>query len=256
MAFKFGLLGAFLFVAAVSAVPLSNEIDGSETTTDTLKSLSKCAENGGLTGVVNCAAVRTLRSLQLLTRQPSLEILPGVTLKSDDTTSQRVGKELSDEELPANPEERADKLYELLLENSAKAISGRTLQVKLPEDVAVNVARSLEEARKKKKGGMFPFMLKMGGKLVALVPAVIAGLGLLATKALIVAKIALVLSAIVFFSSGFGGKGSSILGSLGGFGGGHGGFSGSYPYARSIDVAENAASSSNSAHDLAYSKQQ
>lgn len=78
--------------------------------------------------------------------------------------------------------------------------------MKLPEDVAVNVARSLEEARKKKKGGMFPFMLKMGGKLVALVPAVIAGLGLLATKALIVAKIALVLSAIVFFSSGFGGK--------------------------------------------------
>ncbi len=121
-----------------------------------------------------------------------------------------------------------------------------------------------------------PWLLAIGAKLLALFPLFVFGLGFLSVKALIIAKIALILALSLSGFSGFGGLGGgSPLGFLGkvaggGLGGGlgllgsgvasgaatAGGYAGgaasngwsstgaagsTYPYARSYDDAQDAA---------------
>lgn len=118
-----------------------------------------------------------------------------------------------------------------------------------------------------------PFILAIGAKLVALAPLLLGGVVLLATKALIVAKIAFVLAAVLGFQrlGGSAGSGYNLLSKFTGAGAGSGnsasqgwsaptqgwssgntgsagwssGSSNSYPYARNYDEAQ----------DLAYSAQ-
>lgn len=117
-----------------------------------------------------------------------------------------------------------------------------------------------------------PLALAIGAKLFAIVPLLLGGLALLTTKAIIVAKIALLLALVVGGSRlfGSGGLGSKLGGGLGGLGGGLGGLgslggyssnngytsgsnggwssgaSSAYPYARSMD---------GDAQELAYAAQ-
>lgn len=130
----------------------------------------------------------------------------------------------------------------------------------------------LTKGRGKIKKIAGPLLLAIGAKLVAIIPLFLGGLVLLATKALIVAKIAFVLAAVLGLQKlgGSGGSGFNLLSKLGGGIGGAGagasqgwanpsqgwssgsgatqgwssGSSNSYPYARSYD-----------AQDMAYSAQ-
>lgn len=109
-----------------------------------------------------------------------------------------------------------------------------------------------------------PFLLAIGAKLFALAPLLLGGVVLLATKALVVAKIALVLAAVLGFQKlgGSGGSGFNLLSKFSGAGnsaapsqgwssgnsgsqGWSSGSSNSYPYARNYDEAQ----------DMAYSAQ-
>lgn len=109
--------------------------------------------------------------------------------------------------------------------------------------------------------------MAIGAKVIALIPIFLGGLILLATKALVVAKIAFILASILGFQklSGSGGSGFNFLSKFSGAGtntspqwanpapawsnaastqGWSSGAANSYPYARSYD-----------AQDLAYSEQ-
>lgn len=99
-----------------------------------------------------------------------------------------------------------------------------------------------------------PIALAIGAKVFAIVPLLLGGLALLTTKAIIVAKIALFLALLLGGSKLFGSK---LGGSLGGgysnnvgwsgasTGGWSSGASSAYPYARSM----------NDAQELAYAGQ-
>lgn len=112
-----------------------------------------------------------------------------------------------------------------------------------------------------------PIILAIGAKVIALIPIFLGGLILLATKALVVAKIAFILASILGFQklSGAGGSGFNLLSKFSGAGantspqwanaapawsnaastqGWSSGAANSYPYARSYD-----------AQDMAYSEQ-
>ncbi|KAK9879987.1 hypothetical protein WA026_008496 [Henosepilachna vigintioctopunctata] len=89
-------------------------------------------------------------------------------------------------------------------------------------------------------GMMLPFMLSMAAKLIAL----IAGVGLLSAKAAVVAKLALLISVILFIQYYFS-RTSNVLPSF--YGGASypsvtygtnnlGGWNAQYPYARSLEV--------------------
>lgn len=151
----------------------------------------------------------------------------------------------------------------MALESASNFMGTHNLQFKLPAETTVNMARAIEEGRGKLKKIAGPLMLAVGAKLLALVPIFLGGLALLAVKALVVAKIAFVLAAVLGFQKFAGGSGGglNLLSKVSGGGGqqsygapaggsgqgwssGGGVASAQYPYARSYD-----------AQDLAYSAQ-
>ncbi|RZC00586.1 uncharacterized protein BDFB_001223 [Asbolus verrucosus] len=224
---------------------------------------------GGFTGIVNCAALRVLRSIERAESEQFLEIFPGVTLISNSSVS-RVAKGLK-EDLPSDPTKKSAKLLDLLVAASARFLSEKTLKIELPTTTPESLARSLEEGRGRMKKVMGSMILNFGSKMMSMVPILFGGLALLTTKALVVGKLAFVISIILFiqmFSSGrnilpFYSYGTSYnvptlpattygtnfgTNNIGGWGG-----SAQYPYARSIDVTEAKEDGEESAQDYVYS---
>lgn len=88
-------------------------------------------------------------------------------------------------------------LNDILFERVAAIMNGFNVQISLPKTSSSEIKRSIEEGRGKMKKMMGMMMMGMAMKLAALVPIAIGVLFLLAGKALIISKIALVLSLII-----------------------------------------------------------
>lgn len=206
-------------------------------------------------------------------------------------------------QLEANNEDKSGQLYNMFLESLSNFFGNHNLVVKIPTEATAEVSRALEEGeslknkkiksielivtnffspgrKKLKKKMIAPLLLGLGAKFVAVLPLFVVGLALLSFKALVIAKIALLLALGLALAKGIGSAGSGLgllgkvagggaggllggLGSLGSLAGGsagvsNGGYAGGssagwstsgsgasagYPYARSYDEAQ----------DLAYS---
>lgn len=88
-------------------------------------------------------------------------------------------------------------LNDILFERIAALLNSFNVQISLPKTNSGELKRSVEEGRGKMKKMMGMMMMGMAMKLAALVPIAIGVLFLLAGKALIISKIALVLSLII-----------------------------------------------------------
>ncbi|XP_014212823.1 uncharacterized protein LOC106642526 [Copidosoma floridanum] len=107
--------------------------------------------------------------------------------------------------LPTEVEARETAVDEVLLDRAARFLSTHTIELSMPEEVS----RSFDEARgKKKKLGkaLLPLLLLLKLKAAALIPIALGGLALLAFKALIVGKIALIISAVIALQKLFASK--------------------------------------------------
>ena len=92
---------------------------------------------------------------------------------------------------------RDDVLNEILFERVANLMNGFNVQIRLPKTSSGELKRSIEEGRGKMKKMMGMMMMGMAMKMAALVPIAMGVLFLLAGKALIISKIALVISMII-----------------------------------------------------------
>lgn len=88
-------------------------------------------------------------------------------------------------------------LNDILFERVAALMNSFNVQISLPKTNSSELKRSIEEGRGKMKKMMGMMMMGMAMKLAALVPIAMGVLFLLAGKALIISKIALVLSLII-----------------------------------------------------------
>jgi len=123
-------------------------------------------------------------------------------------------------QLPRSLEERDSALNNLIFKKVSDFLETHTLQVKLPN--VNDLARSFngeERGKKKKMSGMLLIPLILGGTLV---PLALGALALLAGKALIVSKLALVLAGIIGIKKLLGGGGSHESGHEVVVSGGHG----------------------------------
>ncbi|XP_053953316.1 uncharacterized protein LOC128860085 [Anastrepha ludens] len=213
--------------------------------------LGSCFEVEDMT---TCLAVKGITALNRAARSNNIELVSGVSFKRDSAASvARSGKALSENEiyaqLPENPEERSGRLVDIAMENAADFLGSHSLEMKIPTEATQEVARALDEGRGKLKKMMGPIALAIGAKLFAVIPIVLGALALLTTKAVIVAKIALLLALVVSGSRFFGGLGNKFSGALGGgynsagwsagnTGGWSSGAASSYPYARSLDAQQ------------------
>lgn len=148
---------------------------------------------------------------------------------------------------------RDDVLNDILLERVSSLMNSFNVQIRLPKTSPTELKRSMEEGRGKMKKMMGMMMMGMAMKMAAMVPLAMGVLFLLAGKALIISKIALVLSMIIglkkLLSKQGGGGGDHGHGwQSGGGGGGGGGWDRSLK-ATAPEVEEHA-------HNLAYARQQ
>ncbi|XP_076174498.1 DUF1676 domain-containing protein Osi12 [Ptiloglossa arizonensis] len=88
-------------------------------------------------------------------------------------------------------------LTEILLDRVASLLNNFNVQIRLPKTSPGELKRGMEEGRGKMKKMMGMMMMGMAMKMAALVPLALGVLFLLAGKALIISKIALVLSLII-----------------------------------------------------------
>ncbi|XP_012287513.1 uncharacterized protein LOC105703595 [Orussus abietinus] len=92
---------------------------------------------------------------------------------------------------------RDDLLNEVLFDRVASLLNGFNVQISLPKMTSGELKRSVEEGRGKMKKMMGMMMMGIAMKMAAMIPIAIGVLFLLAGKALIISKIALVLSLII-----------------------------------------------------------
>ncbi|XP_053976600.1 uncharacterized protein LOC128889210 [Hylaeus anthracinus] len=184
-----------------------------------------------------CLKMRLLSAVDRMYRSIQLNVADGVTFIRDDPAiaEEDPVKSLQEIEasLPRALDDKEDALNNMIYDKIVKFFQSHTLKLKLPN--VEELQRSLvEEGRKKKKNmGLLAIPLLIGGTLV---PLALGALALLAGKALIVSKLALVLASIIGLKklvSGGGDHGHEVVQVASG---GHG----SSGWARS-------------SHDLAYS---
>ncbi|XP_046384530.1 uncharacterized protein LOC124154692 [Ischnura elegans] len=158
----------------------------------------------GSKDLLYCLKMRALTFVDGALRAPGdVPLVDGVTLvrSGAEDASSRAGRALTEAELEASlpraPEERDSTVETLLVDRVARFLNSHTLQLKFPESSISELRQSVEEGRKKKKKILLPLLIALKLKAAALIPLALGALALLALKALIVGKLALLISALI-----------------------------------------------------------
>ncbi|CAH0597866.1 unnamed protein product [Chrysodeixis includens] len=179
--------------------------------------------------ISHCLKRKLAKTLSRLTNAEELTILDGVTLTKDKD----VKIEEKEEAIPRGMNDGS--LNNLIFDRIVNFMRTHTLQVKFPTDDGSDADTDMARSRRKKLAPLLAIPLLIGGMMV---PLAFGALALLAGKALIVSKLALVLAGIIGLKkllspSGGGHEAHEVVVSAG-----HGGSG----WSRSLDKA----------HDLAY----
>ncbi|XP_055543299.1 uncharacterized protein LOC129728855 [Wyeomyia smithii] len=199
------------------------------------------------TGFTPCLKKRAITFIDRLSRVESISVGDMKVVRNERAAALQDSKPLTEVELeqtlPRGLEARDEALTNILLDKIAGVFSSRTIQISLPKLSSDELGRGLEEGRGKMKKMMSMMIMGFMMKMAAMVPVAIAGLYLLAGKALIVSKIALLLAGIIGLKKLVASK---QQGGGGGWSSGGSGHGGGWDR-RSADLAASAA-----AQNLAY----
>ncbi|XP_050304359.1 uncharacterized protein LOC126741925 [Anthonomus grandis grandis] len=210
-----------------------------------LKIYDECS--GRSDGFSSCLKKKAITVLDRVARMDKLPLMDGVALVKGPNGVEPAVSENEIENLPRDIESQDDALNNMLADRVNNLLGSRTIEISMPQ-----VSELLEEGRGKGGGGggggkgggkggmnmMGGLMMAVAAKLAALIPLAIAGLFLLAGKALITAKIALLISGIIALKKLFAAKHSGHGGGWHSGGGGGWQSSGGGWDKRSIDEAQ------------------
>ncbi|KAL6432061.1 hypothetical protein ACFW04_006642 [Cataglyphis niger] len=198
--YKFVIIGA-LFAVSTLAAPASQDAAASPPPTILEEALDVYASCAGESSIPVCLKLKALRYVDRVVRSTDIEIVDGFKIvQTEEAKNSRAdnARSLNDIEntLPAETEAKEAAIDQALVDRAAKFLSTHTVELSFPEDVA----RSFDEARGKKKKivkSLLPILLLLKLKAAALIPIALGALALIAVKALIIGKIALVISLII-----------------------------------------------------------
>ncbi|EDW14703.1 uncharacterized protein LOC6573151 [Drosophila mojavensis] len=181
--------------------------------------------NRAESGFVPCLKKKAISFIDRIAPIDAINVADGIKLVRLETAPRPPA--YSDNELESSlarsGSDRDAKLTNMLIERLSYFFNGHSLQVSFPKLTSDEIGRGLEEGRgKMKKMGMMMAMM-MATKLMGMLPIAMGALYILAGKALIISKIALLLAGIIGLKKLMAGKssgGSSGWSSGGGGGGG------------------------------------
>ncbi|KAL2720118.1 natural resistance-associated macrophage protein 2 isoform X1 [Vespula squamosa] len=204
--FCLGLLLVMNMARSVEANPTSNFVE-EDTARSSMNNFfnemryvyqiyKECSEEG--IDVSPCLKLRLLSAMDRVSRSAQLDIADGVTfLREGSNEQEEVPRSLKEIEanLPRALDDKEEALNGMIFDRIVKFVQSHTLKMKLPNVEELQRSFSEEGRRKKNKmGGLLAIPLLIGGTLV---PLALGALALLAGKALIVSKLALVLASII-----------------------------------------------------------
>ncbi|XP_073969194.1 uncharacterized protein [Rhodnius prolixus] len=146
--------------------------------------------------VASCLQTKLISTIDRAVRTDYLPLWDSVAIVSNTNASRSdFGRAISEDDLAKA--KKQGKLTDILWDRMANFISSRTVKIDLPKLSAEELKSGVEEGRGKMKKMMS--MMMMGGAMKAMmvIPLALGLLFLLAGKALIVAKVALVLSLLI-----------------------------------------------------------
>ncbi|RVE43864.1 hypothetical protein evm_011480 [Chilo suppressalis] len=166
-------------------------------------------------GVLPCLKKKAILFFDRAARMESIPLIDGIDiLKASEPEVSPISENDIESSLPRNLADKNEALTDMLWDRIASFANSRTVQLSLPRITGQDLNKGVEEGRGKMKKMMGMMMMGASMKMAAMIPLAIAGLFLLAGKALIVSKIALLLSGIIALKKLMSQKG-------GGGGGGH-----------------------------------
>ncbi|XP_057340909.1 uncharacterized protein LOC130677983 [Microplitis mediator] len=185
-------------IGCVWAAPAAQESATKSLLEDAFDVYASCASE---TDLSVCLKLKALKIVDRAARAADISIVDGLKIvQTDEAKRSRAdnARSLNDIEasLPTEIEAREAAVDEALVERAGKFLSTHTVELSLPEEVS----RSFDEARGKKKKivkSLLPILLLLKLKAAALIPIVLGALALIAFKALVIGKIALIISAIL-----------------------------------------------------------
>ncbi|KAJ2940095.1 hypothetical protein O0L34_g6463 [Tuta absoluta] len=221
-------------VNARTAATSQNTVDEGRSSEDTLFGDLKVAydtyKECSAGEMANCLKVKLAKALNRISQSDEVSLLSGVTIVKDKDA--KIENEI-EEAIPRGLDESS--LDNLILDKIVGFMQSHTIQVKFP----TASERSMEEgrSRRKKLAPLLAIPLLIGGMMV---PLAFGALALLAGKALIVSKLALVLAGIIGLKkllspSGGGHEAHEVVVSAG-----HGGSGWSRSMEKAQDLAYNA----------------
>ncbi|KAJ0170880.1 hypothetical protein K1T71_013652 [Dendrolimus kikuchii] len=143
-----------------------------------------------------CLKEKTLRYLENVNMARELDITDGITVVG--TGSSRSAR--SYEPLPEEPKARESQVENRLLDAAADFMENHVIQLRIPKGTVDDVKRSLEEGRSKKKKQLKqlqPILQLLMLKFQSMIPLFLAIIAFAAIKGLMLAKAALLASALV-----------------------------------------------------------
>ncbi|XP_041985133.1 uncharacterized protein LOC121737545 [Aricia agestis] len=214
-----------MYKIVVSLVVLVALVEGKE---DGIRYIMRLYEDcSRADGIMPCLKKKAILFFDRAARMESIPLVDGIDIvKSAGFEAQAVSENDIDATLPRSADAKDETLTSMLWDRVASFANSRTVQLSLPKITGQEINQGVEEGRGKMKKMMS--MMMMGGamKMAAMIPLAIAGLFVLAGKALIVSKIALLLAGIIALkkiiaqkNSGGGGHESHGWSSGGGSGG-------------------------------------
>uniref|UniRef100_T1HNP7 Uncharacterized protein n=2 Tax=Rhodnius prolixus TaxID=13249 RepID=T1HNP7_RHOPR len=196
-------------VAICQAFPAGPEDDQPQPPSaieDGIETAYKWVQGCGDKDMFLCLKMRALTYVDKVLRRPEdINIMEGVSLVRTESAASRelngrgINEAELDASLPKNAEDKDAQVESMLVDRVARFLQTHTLQLKVPDSSIEEVRKSLDEARGKKKKlkMLLPLLLMLKLKAAALIPLALGALALLALKALIVGKLALVLSGLI-----------------------------------------------------------
>ncbi|XP_049880853.1 uncharacterized protein LOC126377200 [Pectinophora gossypiella] len=202
---KVVLLGAAL---AVAQAAIAREDLG-------VKYLMRIYEDCSRTdGVMPCLKKKAILFFDRAARMENIPLVDGIeVVKTSDPEITPISENDIEATLPRNLNDKDQALSSMLWDRVAAFANSRTIQLSLPKITGQELNQGVEEGRGKMKKMMGMMMMGAAMKMAAMIPLAIAGLFVLAGKALITAKIALLLAGIMVLKK--------IMSQKGGGGGGH-----------------------------------
>jgi hypothetical protein len=194
MAF-FRIVSCFLIIALATNYVSSASSTSAETAFRALKKVYNVCENSD--ELFKCMKVQTLKLTERALKLPNIKIAEGLSIvKKEEIYDNNESRSMNDESEQMD-RVSSEKLDEMIVNKINKFMDTHQVSINVPRLIASNDARQfVEEGRKKYKKYMGPFLaaLALKGGILTMVYHSIA---VVAGKALIIGKIALVISAII-----------------------------------------------------------